>query len=226
VNAFPLPDNWTSLGVAAAIVVHKAAVMADEAMFDDLGKCLDANGVRHTQANEASAFIAMVDAPCVSGADVAVKVDYLINGTVGNRSSLIDYLTEYGDGGDDLTRRLLKSFARPQQNPDAKLIALSAEFRKAWAAERAAFEAADLASIGNSTPEIDSAHDRCAAVSEQMLGCRPVTVEGVKAMAMIWGWLHYQSSRSGDYDGGEAGNHVDERASHAVMTFLLKDVAA
>lgn len=112
-----------------------------------------------------------------------------------------------------------------EQHPDAELLALRAEFLEAWAAERAAFEAADLASIGNSTPEIDSAHDRCALLAGQMLGHRPVTLEGVKAMAMIWGWMHYHSSRPGDYEGGEPGNSTDERASHVVMTFLLRDVA-
>lgn len=111
-------------------------------------------------------------------------------------------------------------------HPDADLIALGLRFREAWAAERAAFVAADLASIGNSTPEIDSAHDRCAELSRQMLEHPPATLEGVKVMAMVWGWLHYQSSRPGNYEGGEAGNNTDERASHAVMTFLLRDVSA
>lgn len=111
-------------------------------------------------------------------------------------------------------------------HPDTELLALGVKFHEAWAAERAAFEAADLASIGNSTPEIDSAHDRCAMLAGRMLGHRPVTLEGVKAMALCWGWLHYNSSRPGDYEGGEPGNNTDERVSHAVMSFLLRQVAA
>ncbi|MBZ9919115.1 hypothetical protein LB579_15450 [Mesorhizobium sp. BR1-1-7] len=108
---------------------------------------------------------------------------------------------------------------------ETELLALSIEFGRAWAAERAAFVAADLASIGNSTPEVDEAHDRCADLARQMLEHQPVTLEGVKVMAMVWGWLHYLSPKLGDYEGGEVGNNADERASHAVMTFLLKDVA-
>lgn len=107
-------------------------------------------------------------------------------------------------------------------HPDTDLIALGDELRKAWDDERAAFASADIASIGNSTPEIDSAHDRCADLARQMVERPPVTLDGVKAMAMVWGWLHYQSCRLDSYDGGEVGNHLDERASHAVMTFLLK----
>lgn len=107
--------------------------------------------------------------------------------------------------------------------PDADLIALGAKFREAWAAERAAFAAADLASIGNSTPEIDCAHDQCAELASRILAIGPTTLDGVKVAAMVWGWLHYLSSKPGDYEGGELGNNVDERASHAVMTFLLKE---
>lgn len=105
-------DNaWVSLGVTAAIIVHKAAVLADEAMFDADGNCLDAVAVLDTEAAEALAFKVMVEAPCSSPADIAAKVDYMLNGTVGIRSSLIDYLTEYSGGDSDLTRRLLQSFA-------------------------------------------------------------------------------------------------------------------
>lgn len=112
------------------------------------------------------------------------------------------------------------------QQADAGLIALGVEFRTAWGDERAAFNAADIASIGNSTPEIDSAHDRCARLARQMLEHRPVTLEGVKTIAMVWGWLHYLSSKPDEYEGAEAGNSADERTCHAVMSFLLKDVAA
>ncbi|ESZ37548.1 hypothetical protein X733_03325 [Mesorhizobium sp. L2C067A000] len=106
-----LPETWTVLGVTAAIITHKAAVMADEAMFDADGNCLDAVAVLDTEADEAKAFKSMVDAPCSSPADVAAKVEYMLNGAIGNRSSLIDYLAEYSDGDGDLTRRLLRSFA-------------------------------------------------------------------------------------------------------------------
>lgn len=110
--------------------------------------------------------------------------------------------------------------------PDAELLALGIEFRNAWSAERAAFNAAEIASIGNSTPEIDSAHDRCAELAHHMVSHRAQTLEGVKAMAMVWGWLHYLSSKPGEYEGAELGNTTEERASYAVMSFLLKDVGA
>ncbi|RWI46383.1 MAG: hypothetical protein EOQ93_29915 [Mesorhizobium sp.] len=108
-------------------------------------------------------------------------------------------------------------------HPDADLLALGIEFRKAWAAEREAFVAD---TIGNSTPEIDAAHDRCGELARQIQEHHPATLEGVKVAAMVWGWLHYLSASPGDYEGADPGSTLDERASHAVMSFLLKDVAA
>jgi len=110
-----------------------------------------------------------------------------------------------------------------EENPDTELLALGVEFCKAWAAERAAFVAD---TIGNSTPEIEAAHDRCGDLARQIQEHRPITLEGVKVAAMVWGWLHYLSATLGAYEGDEEGNGIDERAQHAVMTFLLKDVAA
>src|SRR5690554_3405342 len=92
------------------IEAHRVAVLADEAMFDADGNCLAADGQSwETQEAEQAAFIALVDAPCLSFQDVAVKVDYFVDGTIGDRSSLIDYLTEYDEGDGGLTRRLLTS---------------------------------------------------------------------------------------------------------------------
>lgn len=91
------------------IEAHKLAVAADEAMFDDDGNCIDATGADGTEQSERQAFIALVDAPCHSSEEMAAKVDYFLNGTIGERSTLIEYLTEYGDGSNDLHRRLLQS---------------------------------------------------------------------------------------------------------------------
>lgn len=101
-----MPHSSTASSLISA---HVAAVQADEAMFDEAGYlCVDGAEAEATQKAEQAAFIAMVDAPCASPYDVAAKVEYFLNGTVGDRSSLIEYLSEYGDG-DDLTPRLLQS---------------------------------------------------------------------------------------------------------------------
>lgn len=91
------------------IAAHKAAVLADEAMFDGDGNCLDVAGAAATEQSEKQAFIALVDAPCRSSEEVSAKIDYFLNGTIGERSTLIEYLTAYGEDLEDLHRRLLQS---------------------------------------------------------------------------------------------------------------------
>lgn len=96
--------------VPELIEAHRAAVVADEAMFTEDGTCLAEDGSSWvTQAAEEKAFIGLVDCPCRSAGEVALKVDYFVNGTIGDRTSLIGYLTEYDYGEDGLTARLLKS---------------------------------------------------------------------------------------------------------------------
>jgi len=95
--------------IASLILAHRTAVLAGEAMFADDCRCLSGAGAKATEEVERQAFIALVGAPCLSVENVAAKIDYFVNGTVADRSSLIDYLTEYSDGDFDLTRRLLQS---------------------------------------------------------------------------------------------------------------------
>ncbi|MBT1155712.1 hypothetical protein J1C56_08920 [Aminobacter anthyllidis] len=101
--------DQTPSSIIELIEAHRAAVTADEAMFDGDGECLDDAGAEATQRAEQKAFLALALAHCRTTSDVTAKVAYFVNGTVGNRSSLIDYLAVYGEGNDDLFAGLLAS---------------------------------------------------------------------------------------------------------------------
>ncbi|ESX13638.1 hypothetical protein X768_04685 [Mesorhizobium sp. LSJC265A00] len=106
---------------------------------------------------------------------------------------------------------------------DTELIALGAKFRKAWAAERAAFLAsgADF----DKDPAIEAAQDACKEQAEIIARIEPATLEGIKVHAMVWGWMFYLSLKPGEYEGADS-DYPGERAAHTVMSFLLKDCAA
>lgn len=92
--------------VAAYIEAHRATVLVDEASFDEKGRPIDAVLAEKTGAVERAAFIELVAAPCRSSEDVQAKLAYLLTGTVGERDSLLDCLSIYGD---DLGERFLRS---------------------------------------------------------------------------------------------------------------------
>ncbi|RVD64719.1 hypothetical protein [Mesorhizobium sp. M7A.F.Ca.ET.027.03.2.1] len=105
---------------------------------------------------------------------------------------------------------------------DAELLALGVEFRKAWDAERAAF-----ALWGGETKDIaiDAAHGACAALADAINKNTPKTMDGIRVVAMVWGWMHYLSEHPGEYEGADS-EFPGQRAAHGVMTFLLKDCTA
>lgn len=74
-------------GVAVAIASHKAAVLADEAMFDDEFNCLDEAGAERTAEAEQAAWEAFIDVPCQTAADVQAKITYALELPVGARES-------------------------------------------------------------------------------------------------------------------------------------------
>lgn len=92
--------------VAAYIEAHHATVLVDEASLDDKGRAIDAILAEKTGAVERAAFIEFVAAPCRSPEEVQAKLAYLLAGTVGERDSLLDCLSIYGD---DLVERFLRS---------------------------------------------------------------------------------------------------------------------
>lgn len=100
-----------SLPIRFLIETHIAAVNADEAMFDDSGKCIDTPGAMATEQSEREAFIALAEAQCNAAEDVQAKLEYSVNGPIGERSDFITYLTEHGGGDDRLTRQLFTSLS-------------------------------------------------------------------------------------------------------------------
>ncbi len=64
---------WTSLGVLASIIQHKASVAADEASFTEDGVAVDKVRAEVTGAAEITAFQTLIAAPCSTAADVQTK---------------------------------------------------------------------------------------------------------------------------------------------------------
>ncbi|TGT36194.1 hypothetical protein [Mesorhizobium sp. M8A.F.Ca.ET.165.01.1.1] len=115
---FPL-QTWNSIGVSSAIAVHRAAVAADEAMFNDAGHCLDLAGAERTEAREQAAWEAFIDVQCDTAADVQAKIAYALAPAVGFRECNLSMIG-LKDGEDfDLdkgparTRRFLQSLVLP-----------------------------------------------------------------------------------------------------------------
>jgi hypothetical protein len=92
---------WTSLGVAAAIAAHQAAVTADEAQFDEAGKCLDPAMASITQLHEQQVFEAFVDIACLTAADVQAKISYLLNGNVGFREAMLSSVCGWSEADEN-----------------------------------------------------------------------------------------------------------------------------
>lgn len=74
------------------INAHREAVHIDEATFDENSVSLDPDASAASEKAECEAFSRYVSAPCLTGEDVRLKIDYIVNGTVGERDSLIDCL--------------------------------------------------------------------------------------------------------------------------------------
>lgn len=95
------------------IEAHRAAVIADEANFDDDGAPIDEAKAADSGTREADAFKLLVREQCTSAADVQVKLSYFLDGTIGQRSSLLDYLFEESHGAHPyLTAPPLEAFLR------------------------------------------------------------------------------------------------------------------
>ncbi|RWK79622.1 MAG: hypothetical protein EOR51_11970 [Mesorhizobium sp.] len=95
--------------IAELIEAHRAAVIADEASFDGAGNDLG-NGPE-TFKVEARAFRALVLAPCRDADEAAAKVHYIVSGTVGERTTLMECLFDYSELDDeaDLYKLFLES---------------------------------------------------------------------------------------------------------------------
>jgi hypothetical protein len=95
--------------VANLIEAHRAAVIGDESSFDDAGNDLG-NGPE-TFKVEARAFRALALAPCGDADEAAAKVHYIVAGTVGQRTALMECLFDYSELDDaaDLYKLFLES---------------------------------------------------------------------------------------------------------------------
>lgn len=97
------------LPIREAIVRHIAAVQADEASFDDAGIPLNEALAERTCKAETSAYADMVSARCLDETEVQIKLDYILNGSVGIRDTLLDCLTAEEYGGFESLEVFLRS---------------------------------------------------------------------------------------------------------------------
>lgn len=86
--------------ILQAIAAHREAIHADEASYDDDGCPVSRELADRTGAVESAAFQSLATAPCHSHADVQAKVHYLLTGSVGMRTPLIECFGYDEYGGD------------------------------------------------------------------------------------------------------------------------------
>lgn len=86
--------------IASRIEDHRRAVIADEASFTADGVAIDEGAARRTGEDEANTFVDLKLAECASHDEVQAKLGYFLDGTIGERGSLIQYLFEESHGAD------------------------------------------------------------------------------------------------------------------------------
>lgn len=92
------------------VEAHRATILVDDASFNDGGDALDVALAEETGAAERAAYLEFIRAQCQTADDVQAKLDYILNGSVGVRDTLLDCLIDYGD---DLGERFLRSLVVP-----------------------------------------------------------------------------------------------------------------
>ena len=85
--------------VQRAIDRHRHMVAIDESCFDENGVAFDTELAAKAREVEVAAFRDFCALPCTSDADVQAKVNYVINGTVGDRDTLLSCLHDEDYGG-------------------------------------------------------------------------------------------------------------------------------
>lgn len=105
--------------VASAIAVHRNAIATDEASFDDNGVPLSKELADATGAAEVAAYLVMASAPCVTAEDVQLKLDYILNGSVGIRATLAWCLEDDDYGGPATLQAFLQSLVLAAPEPEA-----------------------------------------------------------------------------------------------------------
>lgn len=84
------------ISVSVSIEEHLRAVHADEANFGPDGEPIDQGAADKSLQAENAAFERFISAPCLTVMDVQRKVHYVLHGTVGERSSLLEMMELYG----------------------------------------------------------------------------------------------------------------------------------
>ncbi|CAN7524842.1 hypothetical protein LJR030_005378 [Rhizobium sp. LjRoot30] len=103
----------TGPSILQAIAAHRQAIQVDEASYDDDGSPLSKDLAARTGAAESSAFQALAVEPCRSHADIQAKVHYLLTGSVGVRTPLIECFGFDEYGGDAMIYQFVASLLLP-----------------------------------------------------------------------------------------------------------------
>ncbi|HEV7247936.1 MAG TPA: hypothetical protein VGN93_13210 [Shinella sp.] len=102
-------STTTLCTVADVIALHRRAVEIDEASFDPDGIAVDKAHAAHTLRAEVKAFKLFAAVQCLNPEDVAAKVAYVLNGSVGERTTLMECLTHEVYGGHRTQDAFLRS---------------------------------------------------------------------------------------------------------------------
>lgn len=95
--------------VQQTIARHRQMVEFDEACFDETGIAHDEQIAANAREVEIAAFRAFCTLPCQDDNDVQAKVRYVIDGTVGQRDTLMSCLLDEEYGGIETQAAFLRS---------------------------------------------------------------------------------------------------------------------
>ncbi|MCK8779059.1 hypothetical protein M0654_03575 [Rhizobium sp. NTR19] len=102
--------------VKAAIKAHQKAVLADEGSFDDHHNPVSEELAEQTGAAEVAAFKVMATAPCSTHDEVQAKLRYVLDGSVGVRTPIIECLGDEEYGAWEGFEAFLRSLVLPQES--------------------------------------------------------------------------------------------------------------
>lgn len=83
--------------VTDIIAAHRTALLEDVASYIFDGLAISEERAAHTGAAKLAAYTAFVRVQCQTADDVQAKLDYILNGLIGIRNTLLDCLIDYGD---------------------------------------------------------------------------------------------------------------------------------
>lgn len=99
--------------ISEVIAAHREAVIVDERSYYQDGEYVSKAMAAATGAKERAAYMAFCTVQCETADDIQAKLDYLLNGTVDDRETLMQCLGAEEYGGWDYFEKYLRSLIVP-----------------------------------------------------------------------------------------------------------------